>query len=64
MTKVDVANYMIQDLSRKFPLQEEGIVDEEIIDILVDSWSKKRYITPNSSLKFHHQPQGFQKYLM
>lgn len=64
MIKVNVANYIIHDLQKRFPLQNENIVDTDIIDVLVDRWSQHRYVAPNSTVKLHHQPSQNTFYLM
>ncbi len=64
MMKVNVANYIIQDLSKRFPMHNESIVDNDIIDVLVDRWSNRRYVAPNASVKLHHQPPHNNLYLM
>lgn len=64
MIKVNVANYMISDLSKRFPFQSENIVDDEIIDVLIDRWSNKKYVVPNSSERFYHNPPQNHPYLM
>ncbi len=52
--KVNVANYIYADLLKRFPLQNEKAVDSDIIDVLIQKWSNKEYLSPDSSLKFHH----------
>ncbi len=54
--KINVANYVYQDLLKRFALREENIVDQELIDILVNKWSNKEYLNVDSNLKLrHHQ---------
>lgn len=53
--KVNIANYIYSDLLKRFPLQDEGIVDSDIIDVLIKKWANKEYIVPDSSLKLHHK---------
>lgn len=64
MLKVNVANYIIHDLSKRFPLQNENIVDQDIIEVLVDRWSNHQYVAPNSSVKLNHQQNHNNLYLM
>lgn len=64
MIKVNVANYIINDLSKRFPMQNEGVVDTEIIDVLIDRWSNRHYITPNNAVKRNHPPMHDHLYLM
>ena len=41
--KVNVANYLIGDMSRRYPIKNRTPVDNEIIDVMVDRWSKKQF---------------------
>ena len=62
--KVNVANYIYQDLAKRFLLREDGTVDKELIDMLVNKWSNKEYINVDSSLKLHHYQNIFPPHLM
>lgn len=53
--KVNVANFIYQDLLKRFPLENGQVVDKEVIDVLVNKWANKEYLTPDSSLKLHHK---------
>ena len=64
MVKVNVAQYVIHDLLNRFPLNEEMLADEDIIEALVERWSKNKYITPNPTLKHNHGKIHNQRYLM
>ena len=45
--KVNIANYLIEDLSNRFPMAHTGIIDNDIIDVMVDGWYNHRYHTPS-----------------
>lgn len=64
MIKVNVANYIIHDLQKRFPMQNENIVDTDIIDALIDRWSHHQYVAPNSTVKLNHPPSQNNLYLM
>lgn len=64
MVKVNVAQYIIQDLSKRFPIGDENISEEEIIDSLVDRWAKQKYVSPTHSVKFNHSVARNQRYLI
>ena len=64
MVKVNVAQYVIHDLLNRFPLNNEAISDEDIIEALVDRWSKNKYINPNPVVKAHHAKIHNQRYLI
>ena len=53
--KVNVANYIYADLLKRFPLQGDKIVDDDVIDMLVSKWENREYLTPDSSLKLYHK---------
>ena len=62
--KVNVAQYIIHDLSNRFPIGSENISDDEIINALVDRWSKHKYICPTHSIKFNHSAARNERYLV
>jgi hypothetical protein len=64
MTKVNVAQYIMHDLLNRFPLNNEIMVDEDIIETLIDRWSKNKYITPDRSIRTHHAQAHNQRYLV
>lgn len=64
MVKVNVAQYVIQDLLNRFPLNSETIADEDIIDVLIDRWSKNKYVTPNPSIRAIRSKTRNQRYLV
>ena len=64
MVKVNVAQYVIHDLLNRFPLNNENMIDEDIIEALVDRWSRNKYITPNPSIKANHTKVHNQRYLI
>ena len=64
MVKVNVAQYVIHDLLNRFPLNSEMMADEDIIDALIDRWSKNKYITPNRSIRTLHAKTRNQRYLV
>jgi len=53
MMKVTIANYLIGNLSNRFPITQAGIVDTDIIDVMVDGWQHNRY--PILSLNVHEE---------
>ncbi len=64
MTKVNVAQYIMHDLLNRFPLNNEIMVDEDIIETLIDRWSKNKYISPDRSIRTHHAQTHNQRYLV
>ena len=46
MTKVTIANYLIDNLANRFPMGKAGILlDHDIIDVVVDGWECNCYPT-------------------
>jgi len=63
--KVNVANYLIGDMSRRYPIKNRTPVDNEIIDVMVDRWSKKQFSdTPEINVMFTNTNRNENKYLM
>lgn len=62
--KVNVANYIITDLSKRFPLQNDSGFEDDIIDVLISKWSNKEYIMPNRQIKLYKEPETHINHLM
>ncbi len=59
MIKINVANYIIHDLSQRFPMQSELVPDDDILEVIINRWSNNQYITPSTYVKLNHpQPQN------
>ena len=58
MVKVTIANYLIGNLSNRFPITQAGIVDTDIIDVMVDGWQHNRYpiLTLNVQEEVRNRP--------
>lgn len=58
MVKVTIANYLIGNLSNRFPITQVGIVDTDIIDVMVDGWQHNRYpiLTLNVQEEVRNRP--------
>ena len=44
MNRVNIANYVVYDLSSKFNVNECGNMDD-IIGLVADNWNKRHFIT-------------------
>lgn len=64
MLKVNVANYIINDLSKRFPMQSETVVDKDIIDVVINEWSNRRYVVPGGISKERAKVPHNHLYLM
>lgn len=36
--KANVANYIIQEMSSRFPMRSEDVVNADLIDAVIDDW--------------------------
>ena len=43
MMKVTIANYLIGNLTNRFPISQSGIIDNDIIEVMVDGWDRNQY---------------------
>lgn len=64
MVKVNVAQYVIHDLLSRFPLNDNMVADDEIIDALIDGWAKNKYVMLEPEIKHHHVKNHDQQYLI
>jgi len=62
--KVNVANFLIGDLSRRYPIKSRTPVDNDLIDVMVDRWSRKQFSDPDINVQFTYKNNGENKYLM
>ena len=42
--KANVANYIIQEMSSRFPMRSEDVVNADLIDAVIDDWSNNRFL--------------------
>ena len=64
MTKVTIANYLIGNLNNRFPIAQIGLLDHDIIDVMVDGWQNNRYQTPDFNILEDRQRSSTQRFLM
>ena len=62
--KVNVAHYLIGDLSKQFPLSNGTGIDNDLIDVMVDKWSQHQYFHADASISFHSHHRSNTSYLM
>ncbi len=62
--KVNVANYLIGNMSSRFPIKNRASVDREIIDVMVDNWSKNQFSGADINISFCDARSRKEKYLM
>lgn len=58
--KANVANYIIQEMSSRFPMRSEDVVNAD----LIDDWSNNRFRAYGKDFKFHSERLSPEKYLM
>ncbi|HIV08269.1 MAG: hypothetical protein EGQ57_04985 [Alphaproteobacteria bacterium] len=62
--KANVANYIIQEMSSRFPMRSEDVVNADLIDAVIDDWSNNRFKAYGKDFKFHSERLSPEKYLM
>lgn len=62
--KANVANYIIQEMSNRFPMCSDDIVNTDLIDMVIDDWSNNRFMSYGNDFRFHHKSLAPEKYLM
>ena len=62
MNKVNIANYVVFDLSNRFNSIEKSGFDNELIGIVAENWHKKHFIPCDSkSLKQRHSQKSWRQ---
>ncbi|MBR1605426.1 MAG: hypothetical protein IJ660_04900 [Alphaproteobacteria bacterium] len=64
MTKVTIANYLIGNLSNRFPFVQTDLLDHNIIEVMVDGWQKNQYQTPDFNVWEEHKRSPQRRLLM
>ena len=64
MTKVTIANYLIGNLSNRFPFAQTGLIDHDIIEVMVDGWQKNQYQAPDFNVWEERDSSAKQRFLM
>lgn len=65
MNKVNIANYVIYDLSNRFNVAEHNNIDDDIVGLIAEDWHKKHFVTGlNKNIKFNHNKKISQKFII
>ena len=65
MNKVNIANYVVYDLSNRFNTVEHCNMDNEIIGLVAENWHKKHFITGiNKNIKHRNNVNQKQNFLI
>ena len=54
MKKVNIANYVINDLANRFNCIEHIDFNSDIVSVVAENWHKKHYVSINKNIKQHH----------
>lgn len=65
MNKVNIANYVVYDLSNKFSGLDNGGFNNEIVEMIANNWHKKHYVDGiNKNVKHRYNEKIRQTFLM
>ena len=65
MNKVNIANYIVYDLSNRFNTAELNNIDDNIINMIAEDWHKKHFVAGFSkNIKINHPKQISQKFII
>lgn len=64
MNKVNIANYVIYDLANRFHGTSSSDRNDEIIDMVIDTWHKKHFVSVSHGIKQHHSEQLNRKFII
>ena len=62
--KANVANYIIQEMSSRFPMRSEEVVKVYLIDAAIGDWLNNRFRAYGKDFKCHSERLSPEKYLM
>lgn len=49
MLKTNVANYLFNNITSRFPMRENEMVESDIIEAMVNIWAENRTLPANSN---------------
>lgn len=64
MSKVNIANFVIYDLASRFNFVENHELDSEIVGLVADNWNRKHFVSGDKNLKFNHNKNIRQKFMI
>lgn len=64
MRKVNIANYVINDLANRFNCVEHSDFNNDIVSVVAENWHKKHFVSVNKEIKHHHDSAFYGKILM
>ncbi len=64
MEKVNIANYVINDLANRFNCAEHIDFNSDIVSAVAERWHKKHFISGAKTIKHHHKNIHSSSFLM
>jgi len=64
MKKVNIANYVIYDVANRIRGTELSFLDNEIIEMVAEHWTKKHFVSGLKDIKNHHSEHQQQKFII
>lgn len=62
--KANVANYLIQDLTSRYPINNEDVFDSDLIEVVIDDWANNKFFTNGHNVKFNREYKSAPHYIM
>ena len=65
MNKVNIANYIVYDLSNRLNTIEHNNIDDDIVGLIAEDWHRKHFVAGFSkNVKFNHNKIISQKFII
>ena len=64
MNKVNIANYIVYDLANRFNFAEHHEMDSELVGMVAEKWHKKHFVSGSKNIKFNHNEQIRQNFMI
>lgn len=62
--KANVANYLIQDLTSRYPIKNDDVIDSDLIEVVIDDWANNKFFTNGYNVKFNRDKMNSMRYVM
>ena len=62
--KANVANYLIQDLTSRYPIKNDEVIDSDLIEVVIDDWANNKFFTNGYNVKFNRDKMSSMRYVM
>ncbi|MBR2273847.1 MAG: hypothetical protein IJ864_03325 [Alphaproteobacteria bacterium] len=64
MKKVNIANYVIYDLANRFNNADVTTLNNEIVDLVAETWHKKHFVSSSHGISHHHSERIDHKFII